>query len=275
MEIFANQEIESDLNLLQQWFEDHEKLPKKIDRIYLARFYYRSDKDVEATKQLLLGHYDIRKKNSKIFFNRDPDSQNALNTAEFVHFVTLPGLTPDKSQVKLIKLKSSDTNEVHFAEDLANLIMAHDGAASDADLMIDDVPYFAESLIQIVDLDGVSMKHMTHVSLSPLLAFSKFMQKYCPVKITTIHLINCPAYVNNMFAVVKPMLRKETIDKVHFHVHTVESLFEFVPQDMMPAEYGGKAGSVDDLSEEMQNSLRSKRDYLIDPNYWTITKKSK
>uniref|UniRef100_A0A1I8MLZ1 CRAL/TRIO N-terminal domain-containing protein n=1 Tax=Musca domestica TaxID=7370 RepID=A0A1I8MLZ1_MUSDO len=112
MEIFANQEIESDLNLLQQWFEDHEKLPKKIDRIYLARFYYRSDKDVEATKQLLLGHYDIRKKNSKIFFNRDPDSQNALNTAEFVHFVTLPGLTPDKSQVKLIKLKSSDTNEV-------------------------------------------------------------------------------------------------------------------------------------------------------------------
>lgn len=32
MEIFANQEIESDLNLLQKWFEDHDKLPKKISR---------------------------------------------------------------------------------------------------------------------------------------------------------------------------------------------------------------------------------------------------
>ncbi|XP_061398072.1 alpha-tocopherol transfer protein-like [Musca vetustissima] len=275
MEIFANREIETDLNLLQKWFEANENLPEKIDRIFLARFYYRSDKNIEETKKLLLGHYAIRKKNPNIFFARDPDSQHALNTAEFVHFVTLPGLTPDKNQVKLIKLKNADPNKVHFVEDMKSLIMAHDGAFCEADMIVNDVPYFAENLIQIVDMDGFTMKHMTHLSLPALLVFLRYMQKYCPIKFKTIHLINCPAYVNNMFAMVKPFMKKETIDKIQFHVRSIENLFESVPKEMLPSEYGGNSSSIDDLSEEMLNSLRSKRNYLIDPNYWKITDESK
>ncbi|XP_073830644.1 alpha-tocopherol transfer protein-like isoform X2 [Musca autumnalis] len=262
MEIFANSEIESDLKCLQKWFEDNEKLPKKIDRILLARFYYYADRRVEETMQLLLGHYALRMKNPHIFITRDPHSQDALNTAEFVYFITLPELTPDKNQVKFIKLKSTDPNKVHFLEDLKSLIMANDGAFSEPDTMIGDVPYFAEGLIQVVDMEGASMKHMTHLKLPPFFVFLKYMQKYCPIKFKAIHLINCPPFVNKMYAMVKPFLKKETANKIHFHVRGVESLFEFVPKEMLPTEYGGNAGSVDDLSERMLNALRSQRSYL-------------
>lgn len=38
--------------------------------------------------------------------------------------------------------------------------------------------------------------------------------------------------------------------QMHFHTNTIEELYEFIPREILPEEYGGNAGKLDDLKEQ-------------------------
>lgn len=57
---------------------------------------------------------------------------------------------------------------------------------------------------------------------------------------------------------------------MHFYLSADETFYEHVPKDMMPFEYGGKAGKLCDLRELWQQRLKEQRSYLMDPEYWVI-----
>lgn len=44
-----------------------------------------------------------------------------------------------------------------------------------------------------------------------------------------------------------------------FHTPGNDTLDKYIPRDMLPEEYGGKAGKVDDLKKYWVDVLRSKR----------------
>lgn len=46
---------------------------------------------------------------------------------------------------------------------------------------------------------------------------------------------------------------------MHFHSTGIESLYDYVPKEMLPDEYGGKAGKLTDLKEEFMQLVIKKR----------------
>lgn len=42
---------------------------------------------------------------------------------------------------------------------------------------------------------------------------------------------------------------------MHFHKPNSDTLYKFVPKDLLPNEYGGKAGEVSDIKADMQKKL--------------------
>ena len=46
---------------------------------------------------------------------------------------------------------------------------------------------------------------------------------------------------------------------MRFHTAGIESLYDYVPKDMLPEEYGGKAGKLTDLKEEFMQLMLEKR----------------
>ena len=46
---------------------------------------------------------------------------------------------------------------------------------------------------------------------------------------------------------------------MHFHTDGLESLYDHVPRDMLPSEYGGKAGSLSEIKIKWRNVLQKKR----------------
>lgn len=105
--------------------------------------------------------------------------------------------------------------QVNFMADIRTFIMVNDCRFSLPDIVDEnDVGYFSEGVVQVIDMEGFTMKHMTRISFLVFPAFLRYLQRVCPVTIKGIHLINCPNYINKMFAIVKPFLRKETVDMV-------------------------------------------------------------
>ncbi|XP_013113301.1 alpha-tocopherol transfer protein [Stomoxys calcitrans] len=270
MEIGGDRSHEEIIDHLQNWFEDNKKLPNKIDRIVLTRFYYCMYKDVEETKKLLEINYTMRNKNPELFIERDPTDEDTRNTYEFTYMVPLPGLTPKNYRVTFIRFKNTDPKLMHFSQDAKTLLMINDCRFCLPDAVVNNVPVVAEGDVLVMDMDGYKMQHVTGISLKTLRTFLKFLDQAYSVRIKGLHLINCPSYLNKILAVVKPFISKEVYEMMHFHVNGVESLYEHVPREILPEECGGYAGKVEDLCDEFHKTLVQKRDYLMDPKYWKI-----
>lgn len=45
------------------------------------------------------------------------------------------------------------------------------------------------------------------------------------------------------------------IIQMHFHKPDSDTLYKFVPKDLLPTEYGGKAGDVKDIKEVLRQNI--------------------
>ncbi len=60
------------------------------------------------------------------------------------------------------------------------------------------------------------------------------------------------------------------------HGSDFESLYRFVPQRLLPTEYGGEAGPISTIIESWEKKLLENRDYFLNlSNYGTDEKKRK
>lgn len=263
-------DCEQQIDYLQKWFEENKNLPKEIDRLLLKRFYFCMYKDVEETKKLIETNYAIRNKSPHIFIDRDPTDEDSRKTFEYADMVPIPGLTPDNYRITCFRLCDQDPKKMHHTEDTKAFIMVTDYRFSIPDITDGNTSMLSEGEIQIFDMTGYSMKHVTRLTISTLRTYLKFLQLAFPVRIKAIHMINCPSYLDKLVSVVKPFISKEVFSMMHFHTTGLETLYDHVPKELLPVEYGGLAGNLTDLKAQFMKEMLNKRDYLMDPNHWKI-----
>uniref|UniRef100_A0A1L8EG33 Putative phosphatidylinositol transfer protein sec14 n=1 Tax=Haematobia irritans TaxID=7368 RepID=A0A1L8EG33_HAEIR len=269
MEVKGDKEQEKIIDDLQAWFEENPNLPNKIDRLLLTRFYYCMHKDVEKTQKLLETNYSMRLANPKIFIDRDPLDQDTKNTMDYADIIPLPGLTPNDFRIVLHHINNPDPKLMHHAEDTKTYMLLNDCRFSLPDAIVNGIPVLAKGDIHITDMACNTMGHMRQMSFGILRLMLKFLQEAYPIRIRAIHMINCPSYMNKILAVVRPFVHKRVFELMHFHTDGLEGLYEHVPKEMLPEEYGGNAGTIAELKEKYFATVIEKRDYLMDPDYWS------
>lgn len=138
----------------------------------------------------------------------------------------------------------------------------------------------AEGDVQIVDINGYTMRHLAYVSIFVLRVYMKFVQDAYPSRLRAIHIINCPSFLDRMMAMMKPFIREEVFQmvctshpfrlppfrlyllyspfQIKYHTEGMDSLYELVPRDMLPVEYGGKAGTIAEIKEHWMRVLKEK-----------------
>lgn len=80
---------------------------------------------------------------------------------------------------------------------------------------IDDA-YIADGDVQIVDIDGYTMRHLAYISIFVLRVYMKFVQEAYPSRLRAIHIINCPSFLDRMMAMMKPFIRDEVYQMVTY-----------------------------------------------------------
>lgn len=176
----------------------------------------------------------------------------------FVHrqFVPLPKMTDDNKRIIFIRFTTSDTSHYNCVESIKMMLMMLDARFS----MLDG-DKLADSDILIIDLEKYSCRHFLNEARNPrtLFLYFKFIQEASPVMTKAAHILN-PSWVADRFmSLVRPLLRKEVAESFQFHSKGAETLHKFVPKELLPKEYGGNMGSMDDLHQEWMKTIGSRR----------------
>lgn len=113
--------------------------------------------------------------------------------------------------------------------------------------------------VPIFDMSGFSYRHLTKLSLSTLRCYMKFTQEAFPVRLKQIHLINVSPVLNKVLMVLRPFMKSSVSQLLNFHAPNSTTLFDHVPQEILPNEYGGKSGSMIDIKKNFVKQLESQR----------------
>ncbi|XP_034489962.1 alpha-tocopherol transfer protein-like [Drosophila innubila] len=279
------QELDAMLSEMQNWFETNPNLPEKIEPIVLHRFLKCMHYDVEKTKTIIELNYGLRNKNPHIFIDRNMDDEQTSKGLQVSDLLILPGLTPERHKVLLFRMADFDPSTRNSVEETKIFFMMTDARFTEPDIETraedqNEKPDFADTYIadgdvQIVDIDGYTMRHLAYISIFVLRVYMKFVQEAYPSRLRAIHIINCPSFLDRMMAMMKPFIREEVYQMINYHTEGMDSLYKVVPRDMLPVEYGGKAGTIAEIKTHWLRHLKEKTAYLSDDKYWKIASQSK
>lgn len=73
------------------------------------------------------------------------------------------------------------------------------------------------------------------------------------MKVKEIHVVNATSLVDIVVNWIMLFAKKKHRDLVHIHTST-ETLYDFVPKNVLPEEYGGSGGNLKDLTSEFNES---------------------
>ncbi|XP_037049887.1 alpha-tocopherol transfer protein-like [Bradysia coprophila] len=219
-------------------------LPQSIDKLLLLRFLNARSGDVEEAEKLLRKNLKFRKKCPKLFNNRDVSSDAFQEARKVAQVFRMPKVTPDGYEIVVFRL--TDTNPRHFiTKDIlrSNVTMLDASFLTDADAV--------KGSIGLVDLTGFSFMHFLKAfsNLSLQNWYGKFVHQAAPWKPIRVHAVHCPGVVKRFISFVGPRVRSNYMELLHFH-DDYELNDEALPKEFIPNEFGGTAGSIDDLHND-------------------------
>lgn len=224
------------------------------------------DFDLEAAKKLLIYFLETRMKNPQIFSNRDVLSDEFQLAMKTFQCCALPQNTKENHKISVFRLVDSNPDNFSYVEIIRMIL-----TLLDARLICVDPNELIDGEISIVDVSGFGFKHFTKVlaNLGTMKAYFMYAQEAAPIKIIQSHFVNCPPIMGKMLAVMKPFMKKEVWDTLKIH-SSLDSLYECLPKELLPVDYGGCAGSLDDLYKASKIGIEAKRDYLLCDDNWKI-----
>ncbi|CAG9559146.1 unnamed protein product [Danaus chrysippus] len=244
-----------DLAAIKDWLRKQPHLPDEWEDMPLLTFLRGSSFSLEKCKRKLDMYFTMRAACPEFFTNRDatsPALREVLKTK--LQGPALPGVTPNGRRVTICRglYPSLDSQQITDTLKLA--------------LMIGDIRLIEEVegvAGDIYILDGAVLGASLLGRLSPSV-IKKFMicvQEAYPVKLKEVHIINTSPTVERFVTFVKPFLKEKIRKRIFIH-KDLKDLYKYVPQEMLPKEYGGQCGTMDELQQNWTDKLIEYRDWF-------------
>lgn len=128
-------------------------------------------------------------------------------------------------------------------------------------LMREDDNYMIAGQIGILDCAGVTMAHFKQFHPTFIKKITLMSQEASPTRQKGFHFINTPFGFDSVFNVFKSFINDKNKTKLYVHGSNLKSLYKVIPQKLMPAEYGGSAGSLESIVNSWEKRIVSYRDY--------------
>lgn len=221
----------------------------------LLRFLKVYEFDLEKAKELLLLNLEIRKKCPNIFETRDilsPELQQIMKTMQIC---PMPKVTAENQKISVFRLVDPNPEKYVYL-DLCRLVVT----MLDVRCVTPDGNELTNGEIGIVDMTGFGFKHFlkSAANLSVMRSYMKYVQEAAPIRMVQNHFINCSPMMDKFMSLTRPFMKKEVIETIKFHT-SLETLYDTISRELLPDEFGGSAGSIDDIHLEWTKHVESRR----------------
>ncbi|KAG8292324.1 hypothetical protein J6590_042560 [Homalodisca vitripennis] len=253
--VTARMVSKDDVITIRSWLSKQTHLPQTIDDGLLRRFVHCCDGSLERTKTALELFFCLRADAPEFFKDRDPAMPRVQNVFNLIDLLPLPKVTPEGYRCFLYRLADPDPDKFHFVDYVKTFFMVGDTRIrSETELVAGEVPIF--------DMTGYTLRHLTRLPLPALRKYMQYTQEAHPVKLRQIHIINAVPLLDKVLTFIRPFMKSEVAAMIHVHPVGSDSLYKFVPREILPDEYGGIAGPAKEIKERWKKKVEAERDWF-------------
>ncbi|XP_038215661.1 alpha-tocopherol transfer protein-like [Zerene cesonia] len=249
----------SDVAAIRSWLkrQPHLHTVNPPDQILVS--FLRGNKfSLERTKEKLDMTYTLRTVVPELFQNRDP-LDTKLNEILKRGF-SLPlnnTLKPGCGRPVLLRYGFPD-GKLFPAEDLMKVCYMVIEI-----LMQEDDNFIVVGEEAIVDLKDISLAAVGQWTPALAKKVITSFEKALPIRVKNMHLLNPPPGFETMFAFIKSFMSEKLKKRIHLHNPPYKTFHEQFSQESLPVEYGGKNGTIQELTDYWKAKVESYRDWFL------------
>lgn len=181
----------------------------------------------------------------------------------------MPTTTKENSRISIYKFNHDDASSF----DLVCMVKYY--------FMIFDVMYITpdnealiENEISIMDLKFFTFRHFMKftMNLGTLQVFLHCIQEAVPHRLGSTHFVNCSPIFLKLMALSRPFIKKEIYDQLNVHTSGYELMHKQIPKELLPFEYGGSAGPIEEFYHKWNETFIARNDYIKNKSNWELLK---
>ncbi|CAB3236213.1 unnamed protein product [Arctia plantaginis] len=234
---------QEDIKEIMAWLGTQPHLPHQyITELDVILAYHSCACDTEVTKRVIDVNYTLRTL-FPFYQNRKMDKclENAFQT-----WLIVPLSNVTKKGYKPIYCELLDADPQKFVY----------GDVIKAFFMVMDLWQYEEGTVPgvalIVNLDRVSLGHISKVDLTIAQQFFYFLQEAMFVCLKEFHFINAPTFIDKLLAMVRPFMKDELLDILKVHQTDVNTLDEYIStNDLLKANKENKEALKDTICSRL------------------------
>lgn len=245
-----------DVQAIKDWLSKQPHLPKNMDDSRLEHFLFGCKNSIERCKLILERYFSARTALPEFFSSRDSLSHEMQDCCDAVEYFVLPSLTDEGHRVTILRLKNKSLDRYSIQTITRRLLMVMD---------IRLVEESCLSNIMILDLQGWTAAHFAKCSPTQAIVRKAMLaaQDSMPFRLHRVYYLNAPAFINKVLNIFYPLLKDKLIDKFRIYKGGFEELYPYINKDILPNEWGGKAGTFCELNDSWRKKIEKYRDWFL------------
>ncbi|KAG0725935.1 Retinol-binding protein pinta [Chionoecetes opilio] len=122
----------------------------------------------------------------------------------------------------------------------------------------------------LVDAGNMTFAHAAQMTPPMMKKILTLIQDGYPMRPKGLNYINTPAAFDTVFNIFKSFMKEKMKRRVHIHGSDMESLYKQVPREMLPVEYGGTNGTIEEIKNYWLQRLDARRDWLLEDEKYCV-----
>lgn len=261
---------DEDMASIKEWLATKPHLPQNISDEQLSLFIYSCYHNLERAKKTVEAYYELKSSTPEFFSNRDLAAPGLAHILNVVGISILPERTKEGYAVMCAKLINTDSSQFYLDDSIKLLFMVIDSCLRNTTE--------TRGMVFLFDNSGVTLSHLTRVSLSSIKKYFLYIQEAMPVRLKSIHIVNVNTVMSHIMTLIKPFIKKEHMKYIQLYQQGhLDKLYDMVPKKILPIDYGGECDTTENLRRATLENVRSHSDWFLQDETMRIdsTKKAK
>nr|XP_045595422.1 alpha-tocopherol transfer protein-like isoform X4 [Procambarus clarkii] len=254
----------ADIEHIRDWLKHQPHIRARTDDWTILRFLRGCKFSLQRTKEKLDMFYTCKSLCPEWYKNRDPQDKKMRAILELGVMLPLPGYDHLGRKVLLGRWGIYDPNELSMDEVIRGVGIIFDI------LMQEDEGACISGVVMLGDCTGLTLQHALAFTPAHARKTFYFWQEGYPMRPKGLNYINTPAAFDTVFNIFKSFMKEKMKKRVHLHGNDLESLHRQVPKEVLPVEYGGTNGTVEEITKYWLERVDARRDWLLEDEKYGV-----
>ncbi|CAK9824511.1 Alpha-tocopherol transfer protein-like [Anthophora retusa] len=245
-----------DIIAIREWLAKQPHLPNHMDDARLERFLFGCKNSIERCKLILERYFSVRTAIPEFFAVRDPLSREIQECCDSIYYFVLPSLTDEGHRVSVLRLKNTAIDKFSIQAISRRILMVLDTRLMEERCL---------SNVMVIDLEGFSVVHFTKCSPTQSIVRKSMLavQDSMPLRLHRVHFLHAPAFIDSVLNIFYPLLKDRLVQKFRVHTGGGEELHSYMDKSILPNEWGGKAGTFNELNDAWKKRIEKNKDWFL------------